>query len=209
LTKPSGVGYNQGRKATMVAKAFREKRNISTKNADWRDTPMKKLSKIVALLLAGAMAMVMLTACTGGGNSSNLKEDTTTEAEVLSKYSTSTASVDNNKELKAKAEKFLNEKLDVSGSIFGYKYVLGYRAEGKTENAEFLTVLVAANVTYKDTLLSVILDEISRKINTDTNVNINQDGNWTKIGVVVKTDINTKQSYMAIAFQIKNPNYHK
>ena len=30
---------------------------------------MKKLSKIVALLLAGAMAMVMLTACTGGGNS--------------------------------------------------------------------------------------------------------------------------------------------
>ena len=28
---------------------------------------MKKLSKIVALLLAGAMAMVMLTACTGGG----------------------------------------------------------------------------------------------------------------------------------------------
>lgn len=60
----------------MVAKAFREKRNISTKNADWRDTPMKKLSKIVALLLAGAMAMVMLTACTGGGNSSNLKEDT-------------------------------------------------------------------------------------------------------------------------------------
>ena len=43
----------------MVAKAFREKRNISTKNADWRDTPMKKLSKIVALLLAGAMAMAV------------------------------------------------------------------------------------------------------------------------------------------------------
>lgn len=37
---------------------------------------MKKLSKIVALLLAGAMAMVMLTACTGGGNTSNMKEDT-------------------------------------------------------------------------------------------------------------------------------------
>ena len=35
---------------------------------------MKKLSKIVALLLAGAMAMVMLTACSGGGNGSNLKK---------------------------------------------------------------------------------------------------------------------------------------
>lgn len=170
---------------------------------------MKNLKKFVALLLAGVMAMVMLTACGGGGNTGNMKEDTTTEAEVLSKYSTSTVTAKNDRALKAEAEKFLNEKLDVSGSIFGYKYVLGYKVEGKTENAKFLTVLVAANVTYKDTLLGAILDEISRKINTDTNVNINQDGNWTKIGVVVKTDINTKQSYMAIAFQIKNPNYSK
>ena len=75
---------------------------------------MKNLKKFVALLLAGVMAMVMLTACSGGGNTGSMKEDTKTEAEVLSKYSTSTASVDNNKELKAKAEKFLNEKLDVS-----------------------------------------------------------------------------------------------
>lgn len=170
---------------------------------------MKKLSKIVALLLAGAMAMVMLTACSGGGNTGNMKEDTKTEAEVLSKYSTSTVAAKNDRTMKAEAEKFLNEKLNVSGSIFGYKFVLGYDVKGKTENAEFLTVLVAANVTYKDTLLGAILDEISRKINTDTNVNINQDGNWTKIGVVVKTDVNTKQSYMAIAFKVKNPKYHK
>lgn len=73
---------------------------------------MKKLSKIVALLLAGAMAMVMLTACSGGGNTgSNLKEDSDAEAKVLSKYSTSVA---NNKELKDEAEKFLDEKLTVS-----------------------------------------------------------------------------------------------
>lgn len=32
---------------------------------------MKKLSKIVALLLAGAMAMVMLTACSGGGTTAD------------------------------------------------------------------------------------------------------------------------------------------
>ena len=167
---------------------------------------MKNLKKFVALLLAGVMAMVMLTACTGGGNTSNMKEDTKTEDEVLSKYSTVAV---NDRTMKAEAEKFLNEKLNVSGSIFGYKFVLGYDVKGKTENAEFLTVLVAANVTYKDTLLGTILDEISRKINTDTNVNINQDGNWTKIGVVVKTDVNTKQSYMAIAFKVKNPKYHK
>lgn len=170
---------------------------------------MKKLSKIVALLLAGAMAMVMLTACSGGGNTGNMKEDTKTEDEVLSKYSTSTVAAKNDRALKAEAEKFLNDKLDVSGSIFGDKFVLGYDVKGRNdENQKYLTVLVAANVTYKDTLLGAILDEISRKINTDTNVNINQNSNWTKIGVVVKTDINTKQSYMAIAFQIKNPNYN-
>lgn len=166
---------------------------------------MKKLSKIVALLLAGAMAMVMLTACSGGGNTSNMKEDTTAESTVLSKYST--ASVDNNKELKDKAEKFLDEKLKASGSILGYKFVLGYKVEGKTENAEFLTVLVAANFSYEDTMLGAILTQISQKIKTDTNVNINQKGTWTDIGVVVKGD--SKQSYMAVAFKVKNPKYHK
>lgn len=167
---------------------------------------MKNLKKFVALLLAGVMAMVLFTACTGGGNTgSNLKEDTTAESTVLSKYST--ASVDNNKELKDKAEKFLDEKLKASGSILGYKFVLGYKVEGKTENAEFLTVLVAANFSYEDTMLGAILTQISQKIRTDTNVNINQKGTWTDIGVVVKGD--SKQSYMAVAFKVKNPNYVK
>ncbi len=68
---------------------------------------MKNLKKFVALLLAGVMAMVMLTACSGGGAGSNLKEDTDAETKVLGKYSTSTTSVDNNKVLKDKAEKIL------------------------------------------------------------------------------------------------------
>lgn len=165
---------------------------------------MKKLSKIVALLLAGAMAMVMLTACSGGGNTGSMKEDTTAEDKVLGKYSTSTASVDNNKALKAEAEKFLDEKINASGSIFGYKFVLGGEVKGKDK--EYLTVLVATNFSYEDTILGVILDEISKKVKTDADVNINQNGTWTDIGVVVKSDPKTKQSYMAIAFKVKNPN---
>ena len=161
---------------------------------------MKKLSKIVALLLAGAMAMVMLTACSGGGNTgSNLKEDSDAEAKVLSKYSTSVA---NNKELKDEAEKFLDEKLTVSGGIGGYRFVLDGKVKGKDK--EYLTVLVAANFSYNDTLLGVILDEISKKVKTDADVNINQNGTWTDIGVVVKSDPKTKQSYMAIAFKVSD-----
>ena len=59
---------------------------------------MKNLKKFVALLLAGVMAMVMLTACSGGGAGSNLKEDTDAETKVLGKYSTSTTSVDRGSE---------------------------------------------------------------------------------------------------------------
>lgn len=164
---------------------------------------MKNLKKFVALLLAGVMAMVMLTACSGGGNTGNMKEDKDAEAEILSKYSTGT----NDRALKAEAEKFLDEKLNASVGIGGYRFVFDSEVKGKNDkNQKYLTVLVAAKFTYKDTLLGAILDEISKKINTDANVDIKQNGTWTDIGVVVKTNPDTKQSYMAIAFKVKKPN---
>ena len=160
---------------------------------------MKNLKKFVALLLAGVMAMVMLTACSGGGNNSNLKENTDAEAKVLGEYNTSK----NDKELKAKAEKFLDDNLTASASIFGYNFVFDSKVEG--QNQKYLTVLVAAKLTYKDTLLGDFLTTISKRVNTDWNVDISQNGNWTDIGVVVKSD--SKHSYMAVAFKIKNPKY--
>ena len=167
---------------------------------------MKNLKKFVALLLAGVMAMVMLTACSGGGNTGNMKEDKDAEAEILSKYSTGT----NDRALKAEAEKFLDEKLNASVDIGGYGFVFDSEVKGKNDkNQTYLTVLVAAKFTYKDTLLGDILDEISKMINTDANVDIKQNGTWTDIGVVVKTNPDTKQSYMAIAFKVENPNYPK
>lgn len=164
---------------------------------------MKKLSKIVALLLAGAMAMVMFTACSGNGPSGNMEEDKDAEAKILSKYSTGTVAVENDKALKAKAEKFLDDKLNASVGIGGYKFVFDSKVEG--QNQKYLTVLVAAKLIYKDTLLGDFLTDISKRVNTGANVDISQNGNWTDIGVVVKSD--TKQSYVAIAFKVKNPNY--
>lgn len=164
---------------------------------------MKNLKKFVALLLAGVMAMVMLTACSGGGNTGNMKEDTTAEAEVLKKYSTGTVAVKNDKALKAEAEKFLDEKLNASVGFGGYKFVFDSKVEGQDQ--KYLTVLVAAKLIYKDTLLGDFLTDISKRVNPGPNVDISQNGNWTDIGVVVKSD--TKQSYVAIAFKVKNPNY--
>ena len=99
----------------------------------------------------------------------------------------------------------MDEKIKASVGIGGYKIVIDGKVEGQTE--KYLTVLIATNFSYEDTILGAILTQISQKIKTDTNVNINQNGTWTDIGVVVKGD--SKHSYMAIAFKVKNPNYHK
>lgn len=165
---------------------------------------MKKLSKIVALLLAGAMAMLMFTACSGGGGS----EDKEAEEKVMSQIrgkSTSTANLQNDKDLQKVAAAHLDEDLKGGISIFGHKLVGNVHVEGKDK--EYLTITVTANYTYTDTMLSAILTEISKKVSTDANVDIQQSGNWSKVGVVVKTS-NTK-SYVGIAFQIRNPNPQK
>lgn len=44
---------------------------------------MKKLSKIVALLLAGAMAMLMFTACSGGGGGADTQKEEAIRAAML------------------------------------------------------------------------------------------------------------------------------
>lgn len=165
---------------------------------------MKKLSKIIALLLAGAMAMLMFTACSGGGGS----EDKEAEEKVMSQIrgkSTSTASLQNDKDLQKVAAAHLDEDLKGGISIFGHTLVGKVHVEGKDK--EYLTITVTANYTYTDTLLSAILTQISKKVSTDANVDIQQSGNWSKVGVVVKTS-NTK-SYVGIAFQIRNPNPQK
>ena len=49
--------------------------------------------------------------------------------------------------------------------------------------------------------LKAVESEINREVGT--NVNVNGSGSWTKLGVVVKSD--NSHSYMAVAFQIRNP----
>ena len=60
---------------------------------------MKKLSKIVALLLAGAMAMLMFTACSGGGGAESNKEEQKLMDQIHNK-STSAAKLDNDQDMR-------------------------------------------------------------------------------------------------------------
>lgn len=152
---------------------------------------MKKLSKIVALLLAGALTMLLFTACGGGGGP-------TEEQKVLAQISREKGvQVTNDAELRAVAERRLNESLQ-------YK-VLGYAGAYrfyKDQVGNDLAVTITARHNYKDTFLSTVLTYISRYIKTDVNGNVSQDGIWSNIGVVVES--NNEQSYIGITICIKN-----
>ena len=154
---------------------------------------MKKLSKIVALLLAGALTMLLFTACGGGGGSP------TEEQKVLAKISQEKGvQVTNDAELRAVAERNLNEDLNAKIKIFGHAGAFRFHTDTLGDD---LVITITARYDYKDTLLSDVLKRISEHVDTNHNVTVNQNGDWTKVGVVVKS--NNEQSYIGISIRIK------
>lgn len=159
---------------------------------------MKNLKKFAALLLAGAMALLMLTACGGGGSA-----DKTEEQKVMEKIgSQKGVTVTSDAELRAVAEKHLREDLEGALQLGNHKFFTKVHVEGEQE--EYLTVTVTMNYIYSDTLLSSLLDAISKHVNTDINANVNQSGTWSKVGVVILS--NSQQSYIGLSIRVKNPN---
>ena len=168
---------------------------------------MKKLSKIVALLLAGALTMLMFTACGGGGGSFGHR-DQDKEDEAFGKFKAQASSVkENDKSLQAVADGYLQKDLNSSVEIFGAKLVGKVHVEG--EDQKELTITVTGSYKYGyivNTILNEIQDAVGKKL-PGTNVDVKGEGSWTKLGVVVRTD--GTHSYIAVAFQVKNPNYNK
>lgn len=158
---------------------------------------MKKLKKFAALLLVGVMALALLTACGGGGGP-------TEEQKVLAQISQEKGvQVTNDAELRAIAEGHLNmdrEKLDGLFKLYGYTGALQFHSNDRVGNDRVITI--TARYNYKDTLLSDVMTRISEYIDTDVDVSVKQDGDWSNIGVVVES--NNEQSYIGITIRIKN-----
>ena len=160
---------------------------------------MKNLKKFAALLLAGAMALLMLTACGGGGGGSVNNPE---EQKVLNQISTQKGvQVTNDAQLRRVAEEHLREDLEGELQLGNHKFFTKVHVEGEQE--EYLTVTVTMNYIYSDTLLSSLLDAISKRVNTDINANVNQKGTWSKVGVVILS--NSQQSYIGLSIRVKNP----
>ena len=152
---------------------------------------MKKLSKIVALLLAGALTMLLFTACGGGGQ--------TEEQKVMAKISQEKGvQVTNDAELRAVAERNLNEDLNAQFKILGYAGAINFHTDTLEDD---LVITITARYDYKDTLLNSVLDRISNHVDTKHNASVKQDGNWSNIGVVVQS--NNEQSYIGISIRLK------
>lgn len=151
---------------------------------------MKKLKKFAALLLVGVMALALLTACGGGGGP-------TEEQKVLAQISQEKGvQVTNDAELREVAERRLDESLQYK--IFGYAGAFKFYTEPLGDDR---VITITARYDYKDTLLSDVLNRISKYVDTDHNASVKQDGNWSNIGVVVKS--NNEQSYIGISIRIK------
>lgn len=156
---------------------------------------MKNLKKFAALLLAGAMALLMLTAC-GGGGSVNKTE----EQKVMEKIgSQKNVQVTNDAELRAIAEAHLDEDLNGQFNVLGYAGA--FRIHPKQVGND-LVVTITARYDYKDTFLNLVLTEISKHVDTRVDASVNQDGIWSNVGVVVSS--NNERSYIGIAVRIKD-----
>ncbi len=151
---------------------------------------MKKLKKFAALLLVGVMALALLTACGGGGGP-------TEEQKVLAQISQEKGvQATNDAKLREVAERNLNEDLNAQFNILGHAGAFKFHTDTLEGD---LVITITARYDYKDTLLSDVLNKIYNY--EDYNASVEQDGNWSNIGVVVKS--NNEQSYIGISIRIK------
>lgn len=170
---------------------------------------MKKLSKIVALLLAGAMAMVLFTACTGGGAPEapgNPKEQEMMQ--TIKQSSQGKGIKENDPGLYQTALTDLNTDIEAH-SKKGGAFVGDIRVRGTNPAQEYVTITVTAD--YKvGQFLTNLLDFISANIGIKypgTKVDFKTNSSWSKAAVVVRSD--RYGTYVAVAIQVKNLNYPK
>lgn len=158
---------------------------------------MTKLRKLTALLLAGALTLLLLTACSGGGSSG---PEAQAEAEVMSaiRSNSSTKNLEYDVWMCNIAKDELaktNLDTELKGSIGGYGV---YHKVNIDRDKSTLTLI--AQYDYQNTKLEDLIKYITDDSDA-SRLNFNQAGRWTKVGVAAKT--HNGKTYIAITLQVK------
>lgn len=159
---------------------------------------MTKLRKLTALLLAGALTLLFLTACSGGGGSSG--PEAQAEAEVMRAINKGrTVALANDDGMRTVANAHLNDlEAKLKFDAFGYTVFNKVDAKWDADNQN-ATLTLVAKYDYNDTTLQKIIDQIKGS-NQDQALDFALKGNYTKAGVVAR--IIRGQTYVAISLRV-------
>lgn len=151
---------------------------------------MKHLKKLAALLLVGVLALSLLTACGGGGGSTSA--DAQAETAVM-------AAINENRPVKlqnsSELRKIANQDLDATIKSGNLSSSFTVKSHTDLKNGSVVFTFIA-KCDYKNT-------DLAKLIKTDTNINSHHMDKWSEVGVVVRTDKDNGQTYIAISVVIK------
>lgn len=154
---------------------------------------MKHLKKLAALLLVGVLALSLLTACGGGGSTSaDAQAETAVMAAINQNRPVNSAKLQNSSELR----KIANQDLDaaISGKWGQLSSSFTFKSHTDLKNGKFGYTFIA-KCDYKNT-------DLAKLIKTDTNINSHYMDKWSDVGVVVRTNKDNGQTYIAISVAI-------
>lgn len=153
---------------------------------------MKHLKKLAALLLVGVLALSLLTACGGGGGSTSA--DTQAETAVMAAINqnrpVNSAKLQNSSELR----KIANQDLDATIKSGNLSSSFTVKSHTDLKNGSVVFTFIA-KCDYKNT-------DLAKLIKTDTNINSHHMDKWSEVGVVVRTNKDNGQTYIAISVAI-------
>ena len=158
---------------------------------------MKKMKRLVAVLLAGIMALAMLTAC-GGGSFTPTSDVEKAEALYMDAFNTALGTnYENDADLEKLAKQVLDDSLNEDGTLKNGKGMI-FSEDAGNSVYRVVTILAQKNAPYgitseelanKDKVI-VNVDDTTKKITTGLAVGAVKKGDKVYVAIAMTKDMN-------------------